>query len=307
MITHDSDQQGQRSEPLAGDKPANGRVIRIMAVGDVYGPVGRRAIKRLLPGLRAETRADLVIVNGENSAGGRGISLKTARELRDAGADVITLGNHTWSQPDIAQVLEDDDLRVIRPMNYPDPAPGRGLITLTARGRSITVANLMGRVYMDPLDDPFRAMDTALLTLHHDPTEGERPIVVVDMHAEATSEKQAMGWHLAGRVSALFGTHTHVPTADVRILPGETGYVTDLGMTGPRDSIIGATIESTLRRFLTQRAIRLQTPDGGDAVLNAVVFDVDAETGGCLSAFRVDREDAGGVEADGRAQRRAHS
>ncbi len=307
MTTHDSTNQRQRDQPLAGTLPASGPVIRVLAVGDVYGSVGRRAFKRLLPGLRAETRADLVIVNGENSAGGRGISLKTARELRDAGADVITLGNHTWSQPDITQVLEDDDLRVVRPMNYPDPAPGRGIITVTARGRSITVANVMGRVYMDPLDDPFRAMDTALLTLHHNPAEGDRPIVFVDMHAEATSEKQAIAWHLAGRVTAVFGTHTHVPTADARILPGETGYVTDLGMTGPRDSIIGATIDSTLRRFLTQRAIRLQSPDGGDAVLNAVLFDVDAKTGGCLNAVRVDREDAGGVEGDARAQRRAHS
>jgi metallophosphoesterase (TIGR00282 family) len=280
-------------------------IIRVLAVGDVYGSLGRRAVKRLLPGLRAEVHADLVIVNGENSAGGRGISMRTAREIRDAGADVVTTGNHVWAQPDIIQVLEDDDLCVIRPLNYPDPAPGRGAIQIQVRGRTITVMNAMGRIFMEPLDDPFRAIDTTLLTLEHNPAEGERPIVLVDIHAEATSEKQAIAWYLAGRVSGVFGTHTHVPTADARVLPGGTGYVTDLGMTGPFDSIIGASIDQTIQRFLTQRSLRLRSPDSGDAVLNAVMFDIDAATGACLAVERVDRQDAGGVEGDARAQGRA--
>jgi metallophosphoesterase (TIGR00282 family) len=277
----------------------------VLAVGDVYGSLGRRAVKRLLPGLRAEVHADLVIVNGENSAGGRGISMRTAREIRDAGADIVTTGNHVWAQPDIIQVLEDDDLCVIRPLNYPDPAPGRGVIQIQVRGRTITVMNAMGRIFMEPLDDPFRAIDTTLLTLEHNPAEGERPIVLVDIHAEATSEKQAIAWYLAGRVSGVFGTHTHVPTADARVLPGGTGYVTDLGMTGPFDSIIGASIDQTIQRFLTQRSLRLRSPDSGDAVLNAVMFDIDAATGACLAVERVDRQDAGGVEGDARAQGRA--
>jgi metallophosphoesterase (TIGR00282 family) len=289
----------------AGDSPAERGIVRILAVGDIYGSLGRRAAKRLLPGLRAELHPDLVIVNGENSAGGRGISMRTAREIRDAGADVITTGNHVWAQPDINQVLDDDELCVIRPLNYPDPAPGTGMAQRTVRGRTVTVINAMGRVFMDPLDDPFRAIDTTLLTLEHDPAEGERPIVLVDFHAEATSEKQAIAWYLAGRVSAVFGTHTHVPTADARVLPGGTGYVTDLGMTGPYDSIIGASIDLTIQRFLTQRSLRLRSPDSGDAVLNAVMFDIDAATGACLTAQRVDRQDAGGVEDDARAQGRA--
>jgi metallophosphoesterase (TIGR00282 family) len=179
------------------------------------------------------------------------------------------------------------------------------VIQIQVRGRTITVMNAMGRIFMEPLDDPFRAIDTTLLTLEHNPAEGERPIVLVDIHAEATSEKQAIAWYLAGRVSGVFGTHTHVPTADARVLPGGTGYVTDLGMTGPFDSIIGASIDQTIQRFLTQRSLRLRSPDSGDAVLNAVMFDIDAATGACLAVERVDRQDAGGVEGDARAQGRA--
>ncbi len=279
--------------------------IRVLAVGDIYGSLGRRAAKRFLPRLRADLHADLIIVNGENSAGGRGISLRTARELRDCGADVITTGNHVWAQPDIRQVLNDEDLRVVRPANFPDPAPGAGALRITVKGRDVTVANLLGRVFMEPLDDPFRAIDAILFTLAHNPEDGNRPIVIVDFHAEATSEKQAFAWYVDGRVSAVFGTHTHVPTADGRILPGGTGYITDLGMTGPRDSIIGATVEQTIQRFLTQRSVRLQTPETGDAIFNGVVFDIDARTGACRAVQRVDLLDAAGIDGD--AQRRAPS
>ena len=280
--------------------------MRLLAVGDVYGSIGRRALKRLLPQLRQELDLDLVIVNGENSAGGRGISMRTARELRDSGADLITTGNHVWAQPDISQVLDDPDLRVIRPMNFPDPAPGKGIIQFVVRGRTITLVDVLGRVYLDPLDDPFRAIDTTLLTLEHNPAEGERPIVLVEVHAEATSEKQALAWFLDGRVSAVWGTHTHVPTADVRVLPAGTGYVTDLGMTGAYDSIIGSSVNETLQRFLTQRSLRLKAPEEGIAQLNAVLFEIDLTTGICLSGTRIDRYDANGVEGDAGPHGRTH-
>ena len=259
--------------------------LRVLAVGDVIGAPGRSGLRRILPRLRAELGVDLVIANGENSAGGRGISLKTATELRDAGVDAITTGNHVWSQPDIEQVLADDDLRVVRPLNFPGEPPGRASVTLTVRGHPITVVSLMGRVFMTALDDPFRAMDAFLLDggAGTDP----RPLVVVDFHAEATSEKVAMGWHLAGRVAAVVGTHTHVPTADARVLPGETGYVTDLGMVGPVDSIIGAPVEQALRRFLTQRPGRSGVAEG-QVTFNAVLLELDAARGTCRAVRRID-------------------
>ena len=264
-------------------------VIRVLAVGDVIGSPGRQALRRLLPGLRRELAADLVVVNAENSAGGRGVGVKTARELRDAGADVLTTGNHVWSQPDVDQALADDDLRLLRPLNFPDDLPGRGDCTLRVKGRDVTIVSLLGRVFMTPLDDPFRAMDT-LLAARPGGTAAPRPLIVVDFHAEATSEKLAMGWHLAGRVAAVVGTHTHVPTADARLLPGETGYVTDLGMVGPRDSIIGAAVEPTLRRFLTHRPNRAPVPDG-PVDFNAVLIELDAARGTCRALRRVDRFD----------------
>ena len=300
---HEAAQMASRS---TGSMPEGRDVLRLLAVGDVYGSIGRRALKRLLPQLRQELDLDLVIVNGENSAGGRGISMRTARELRDSGADLITTGNHVWAQPDVSQVLDDPDLRVIRPMNFPDPAPGKGIIQFVVRGRTITLVDVLGRVYLDPLDDPFRAIDTTLLTLEHNPAEGDRPIVLVEVHAEATSEKQALAWFLDGRVSAVWGTHTHVPTADVRVLPAGTGYVTDLGMTGAYDSIIGSSVNETLQRFLTQRSLRLKAPEEGIAQLNAVLFEIDLTTGICLSGTRIDRYDANGVEGDAGLHGRTH-
>jgi metallophosphoesterase (TIGR00282 family) len=269
-------------------------LIRVLMVGDVIGAPGRRALARLLPGLRAELGVDLVVANGENSAGGKGISGRTARELRDAGVDVITTGNHVWAQADVDQALADDDLRLLRPLNFPPDLPGRGACTINVKGHEVTVVSLLGRVFMAAVDDPFRAMD-AFLLLQASPTVGDsaargeeaRPLVVVDFHAEATSEKVAMGWHLAGRVCAVVGTHTHVPTADARVLPGETGYVTDLGMVGPRDSVIGAAIEPTLRRFITQRSARAAVPEG-PVVFNAVLVELDAARGACRGLRRVD-------------------
>ncbi len=291
----------------AGRQPQSDQAppVRVLAVGDVIGAPGRRAVRRLLPRLRAELRADLVLANGENSAGGRGVSVRTARELRDAGVDVITTGNHVWSQPDIDQVLANDDLRVLRPLNFPPELPGAGSCVLRVRGTTVTVVSLMGRIFMQPLDDPFRAMDTFLLGdlagSRAEAGSASRPLVVVDFHAEATSEKVAMGWHLAGRVAAVLGTHTHVPTADVRLLPGETGYVTDLGMVGPRDSIIGASVEPTLRRFLTHRPGRAPVGEG-PVVFNAVLLELDGARGTCRALRRVDLLDSSDAQSRARSQ-----
>lgn len=285
-------------------------LLRVLAVGDVIGSPGRRTLARILPGLRTELRIDLVIANGENSAGGKGISGRTAREMRDSGVDVITTGNHVWVQADIDQSLADDDLRILRPLNYPTELPGRGSLSLRVKGHTVTVVNLIGRVFMNPVDDPFRAIDTMLLTQANDGVSppavsqevGGRPLTVVDFHAEATSEKVAMGWHLAGRVAAVVGTHTHVPTADTRVLPGETGYVTDLGMVGPRDSVIGVEIEPTLRRFIMQRSARATVPDG-PVTFNAVLLELDPNRGTCRSISRVDRLDTAADTARNRAYR----
>jgi metallophosphoesterase (TIGR00282 family) len=276
----------------AGSDTPEPALFRVLAVGDVIGAPGRRAVKRIVPRLRESLGVDLVFANGENSAGGHGLTVKTARELRDAGIDVITTGNHVWAQPDIDQALADDDLRVLRPLNFPSDVPGQGALTLRVKGVDVTIVNLMGRVFMAPLDDPFRAMDTFLLSGGAGPSS--RPLLVVDFHAEATSEKVAMGWYLAGRVAAVVGTHTHVPTADARLLPGETGYVTDLGMVGPRDSIIGTAVEPTLHRFLTQWTARLPIGDGPVA-FNAVLLELDAEHGTCRALRRVDGLDANAV------------
>ena len=264
--------------------------LRVLVVGDVYGSQGRRTFRQLVPGLRQELQLDFVIVNAENSAGGRGVTVRTARELRDAGADALTTGNHIWAQPDIEQALADDDLALIRPLNFPPDTPGRGARTMRVKGHEVTVVSLLGRVFMAPLDDPFRAMDTLLLMQAPGDGASRRPLVIVDFHAEATSEKQAMGWYLAGRVTAVVGTHTHVPTADTRLLPGGTAYVTDLGMVGPRDSIIGSAVEPTVHRFLSHRPGRAPVADG-PAVFNAVLLELDPAAGTCQSICRIDHYD----------------
>lgn len=284
------DEGADATAPMTMEANRTHDAIRLLAVGDVIGAPGRRAVRRLLPKLRQELAIDLVIANGENSAGGRGISLRTARDLRHSGVDVITTGNHVWAQPDIEAALADEELRLLRPLNYPPDLPGRGTRTVSVRGTAITIVNLLGRLFMTALDDPFRTIDTLLATSGGG--RGRRPLIIVDFHAEATSEKVAMGWHLAGRVAGVFGTHTHVPTADARLLPGETGYVTDLGMVGARDSVIGSAIEPTLRRFRTQRPTRASVAEG-PVIFNAVLFELDGELGTCRAIRRIDRLEPG--------------
>jgi metallophosphoesterase (TIGR00282 family) len=254
--------------------------VRILMIGDAVGRIGRQTVSALLPTLRRELEIDLAIANGENAAAGRGLTPNTAEELFQAGVDVITTGNHIWDQKEIIPHL-DKPLPILRPLNYPPGAPGKGVLT---QG-NVTVINLQGRVFMTNIDCPFRAADAALADIPAGST------VVVDMHGEATSEKVAMGWYLDGRVSAVLGTHTHVGTVDVRVLPRGTAFVCDVGMTGARDSVIGDVIDNVLQRFLTAMPVRLEVATG-PAILNAVLVEVDEESGRARRIERVDRQTA---------------
>jgi metallophosphoesterase (TIGR00282 family) len=256
--------------------------FRILFVADVVGRPGRAAVAALLPGLRAELDPHLTIVNGENSAGGFGITAATARELCASGADLITTGNHVWDQKQFVDEIAQVD-RVLRPANYPPGAPGIGAIVMEADGERVLVMNLQGRIFLPDLDDPFRAAD-AVLAAH----PGAR-IVFCDMHAEATSEKAAMGWYLDGRASAVVGTHTHVATADARVLSGGTAYVTDVGMVGPRDSVIGVQKDAAIKRFLTGMPHRFETASGV-VTFNSVLVTISRRTGRATSIQRIDRE-----------------
>ncbi len=251
----------------------------ILAIGDIIGRPGRQAMNKLLPDLRQQYGLDMVIANAENTAGGLGLTSTTAKELLDAGADVLTSGNHIWAQKEIIPYL-DGEMPILRPLNYPPGVPGRGYII----NGQVMVVNLMGRVFMGDIDCPFRAMDKLLAELKHKP-----PIIIVDFHAEATSEKMAMGRYLDGRVSAVLGTHTHVGTIDAQLLPLGTAYVTDIGMTGPVDSIIGDDAEAVIRRFLTGMPHRLSVGKG-KTMFNAVMVRVDEDSGRAISIDRIYRE-----------------
>jgi len=253
--------------------------MRILFVGDVVGRPGRDAVAALLPGLRSELRIDLAIVNGENAAGGAGLTAEIARELRASGADVITTGNHVWDQRQFIAEIESLDF-VLRPLNLPPNNPGRG--ALVAKGA--LVVNAIGRTFMAPADDPFRAMEE-LLAARSGPVPA---VTVLDWHAEATSEKLAMGWHLDGRVTAVVGSHTHVPTADARVLPKGTALVCDTGMVGPRDSILGMRPTVIVERFRTGLPKRFEVADGPVA-FGGVLIDADDVTGAARSVERVDR------------------
>jgi metallophosphoesterase (TIGR00282 family) len=260
-----------------------GDEFRILFVADVVGHPGRDAVKAILPGLKKELRADLVIVNGENSAGGFGLTSKIAAEIKSSGADVITTGNHVFAQKEFVPELAGLQ-RVLRPANYPPAAPGQGSCVVEVAGAHVLVMNLMGRIFTaDNLDDPFRAADAILAA------NPEIRIVFCDMHAEATSEKTAMGWHLDGRASAVVGTHTHIPTADHRVLPGGTAYVTDVGMVGPRDSCIGMDKDVVLERFRTGVPNRFVVASG-PVTFNSVLVTINSSTGRATSIQRVDRE-----------------
>jgi metallophosphoesterase (TIGR00282 family) len=239
--------------------------MRVLFIGDVVGSPGRRGLERTMPSLREQHSPDLVIVNGENSAGGLGITEGTAEELFAAGADVITTGNHVYRHREVYDYLDRAE-RVVRPANYPHRNPGRGHTVVEAAGSRVAVINLSGMVHMKAARSPFTEADSILERL-----DGEADAVLVDFHAEVTSEKVAMGWHLDGRVAAVFGTHTHVPTADARVLPGGTAYISDVGMTGSRTSVIGVKPEQALESFITQMPVRFETAEEDVWVMGALV------------------------------------
>jgi len=240
--------------------------VRILFVGDVVAGIGRRTLAALLPGLRERHAPDFVVVNGENAAGGVGITKRTALQIFAMGVDVITLGNHAYRHTDVYEFLDRDE-RIVRPANYPRASPGRGVTVAERDGMALGVVNLSGTIFVDAARSPFAEIDAALSDLR-----GRASHVLVDMHAEATSEKVAMGWHVDGRVTACLGTHTHIPTADARVLPGGTAYCTDVGMTGPRGGVIGVKKESALERFKTMTNVRFDT-SAEDPWINAVLIE----------------------------------
>jgi metallophosphoesterase (TIGR00282 family) len=244
--------------------------MRLLFVGDIVGSPGRHAVESLLPGLRERHQPDFVVVNGENSAGGLGITSKIARALYRAGVDAITLGNHTYRHAEVYDFLDSDD-RIVRPANYPKGNPGKGHTVVEKDGVRLAVVNLSGTVFLDAARSPFAEVDAILADLR-----GKADHVLVDFHAEATSEKVAMGWYLDGRVTACVGTHTHVPTADARVLPGGTAYITDVGMTGPRGGVIGVEKELAVKRFVTMMPVKFETATD-DPWLNAVLIDAGAD------------------------------
>ena len=255
--------------------------MRILFVADIIGSPGRKVAKGLLRIVRSETRADMVITNGENSAGGFGITPDVVTELFGLDVNVITTGNHVWDKKEIIPVLTKES-RLLRPANYPPGNPGRGDVVVTVSGVRVAVINVQGRVFMPAIDDPFQAADALLEKL-----KGEYDVAVVEMHAEATSEKQAMGRFLDGRVAAVVGTHTHVQTADERIFPGGTAFITDLGLTGSLGGIIGMKTEISLHRQLLQSRGERMQPADSELHLQGAVVDIDEGTGLARSIERV--------------------
>jgi metallophosphoesterase (TIGR00282 family) len=264
---------------MRNSKDAGG--IRVLFLGDIVGKPGRETVTQLLPDFRKEKKVDFVIANAENAAGGSGITPAIAQELFASGVDAITSGDHIWKKPEIYPYLDATE-KVLRPLNYPEGAPGKGGTVLKVGDKAqIGVINLLGRVFMDPIDCPFIRVKQEVERIRKITN-----VIFVDMHAEATSEKVALGYFLDGTVSAVLGTHTHVQTADEKILPRGTAYITDCGMTGPYDSVIGRRKENIIERFLTQLPTRFEVASG-DEQMHGVLVTVDPGTGKALSIVRV--------------------
>ncbi|MFA5005307.1 MAG: TIGR00282 family metallophosphoesterase [Candidatus Omnitrophota bacterium] len=258
--------------------------MKILFIGDVVGSPGREAIKKLLPALKKEYSLDFVIANAENAAGGSGITSKVAEELFNSGVDLLTSGDHIWKKSEIFELINQEE-RILRPINYPSGSPGKGsAIFKSASGKKIGAINVNGRVFMDALECPFKLSLKAAEELAK-----ETKVIIVDIHAEATSEKVALGWYLDGKVSAVLGTHTHIQTADELIMPRGTAYITDVGMTGPYDSVIGRRVEDVLTRFLTSIPVKFQVADS-NIQLHGAVVDVDEASGHALSITRIQRK-----------------
>jgi hypothetical protein len=261
---------------MAGDDS----LLHVLFIGDVVGPSGYQAIVQGLPRVRREWPLDLVVANGENASGGFGLQEKTYHQLREAGVDVITLGNHAWDKKEIFAFIDQAD-RIVRPANYPPGTPGRGFTVLKVKGVSVGILQLMGRAFINIGDCPFQVAERELKKL-----KPLASLILVDMHAEASSEKMAMAYMLDGKVSAVLGSHTHVQTADEQIFPRGTGYITDAGMTGPRDSILGIRPDLALKRIREQLPVRFEVADG-DGVLSAVWLAIDKQTGRTLQIQRI--------------------
>src|SRR3954454_1850169 len=255
--------------------------MKILFIGDIVGKPGRELIRQGLRGLVAQLDVDLVIANAENAAAGFGVTKDIGDSLLESGVDVMTSGNHIWAKKEVIDYIGTQP-RLLRPANYPAGVPGRGsYVAQTGDGRAVGVINVMGRVFMQSIDDPFTGVLKEIEAMR-----GRTKVIVVDFHAEATSEKVAMGWHLDGKVTLVVGTHTHVQTADERILPKGTAYLTDVGMTGPHDSVIGVEIQAALGRFLTAMPARFETAEGNPR-MNAVIIEADEETGRALEIERI--------------------
>ncbi|KEZ54321.1 TIGR00282 family metallophosphoesterase [Metabacillus indicus] len=254
--------------------------MKLLFVGDVVGSPGRDMIKEYLPKLKKKFRPSLTIVNGENAAHGKGLTQKIYHELIQAGAQVITMGNHTWDKREIFEFIEEVP-HLIRPANFPEGTPGEGITYIKADGKEVAVINLQGRTFLAPIDCPFKKADELI-----EEARKRTPIIFVDFHAEATSEKQAMGWYLDGKASAVVGTHTHVQTADERILDHGTAFITDVGMTGPYDGILGVEREAVIKRFLTNLPVRFEVTEG-KAQLSAIVVDINDKTGKASKIERI--------------------
>ena len=247
--------------------------IKILFIGDIIGKYGRMVTEFFLPDLIKEHSPDLILANGENSAHGYGITEKVYKELLEMGIEAFTTGNHIWDKKELAKNIEKLPL-LIRPANYPEGVPGKPFLILEKNGKKIAITNLLGRTFMPPMDCPFSAIEKLLPNLAK-----ETNIIIVDIHAEATSEKCALGWFLDGKVSAVVGTHTHVMTADERILPQGTAYISDLGLVGGQNSIIGMNKDQILKRFLTQMPEKFEPTDKGPGILNAVLLSIDSKSG----------------------------
>lgn len=255
--------------------------MRILFIGDVYGSPGRKMVEHYLPRLKEKYRPQITIINGENAANGKGITEKIYKQFLEWGAQVITLGNHTWDKKEIFDFI-DDAKWMIRPANFPEGTPGKGLTFVNINGQEVAVINLQGRTFLPAIDDPFRKLDALI----HEAKQRTN-LIFVDFHAEATSEKQALGWYVDGRVSAVVGTHTHTQTADERILPKGTAYITDVGMTGPYDGILGVEREAVINRFLTSLPARFEPDKNGRDQLNGLIVTIDHKTGKATSVERI--------------------
>lgn len=257
--------------------------MKILFIGDIVGKPGRDVINQLLPGLKKEYALDFVIGNAENAAGGSGITARVAEELFASGIDVMTSGDHIWKKKDIFEIIN-NERRILRPANFPNGAPGAGFGVFRKNDLKVGVVNIQGRVFMEALNCPFKIALEAVEALSK-----ETNIIILDMHAEATSEKVALGWYLDGKVSAVLGTHTHIQTADEKILPNGTAYITDAGMTGPYDSVIGRRVEDVLAKFLTCVPIKFEVAEY-NVQLHGVVLDIDNKTGKARSIERIQKK-----------------